>query len=262
MESQDFSQEDQPDSLSETLDEDDGLADSESDSVEDESPDDTDDRESADKPDSEPIAGRFASQEELVNAYLALEQKAQANFENDELRQRLQQLEQGAQSRRTQAEDEEFDRQLQAAYEKNPLETTNMMIKQAKMEHWKAMEARLQDYLSQLGGKLGLNDAFSRMLDIPSNAGMKPYGNQIQFLVTRVGLDPDAALQFVRSITETKDRGSDMRSAAARDIRNRSTVESPGPPRSDAAKDKELDRVLKETKTLEEMFEGLRKIRI
>jgi hypothetical protein len=151
---------------------------------------------------------------------------------------------------------------LQAAYENNPLETTDMMIKQAKMEHWNAMEARLKEFLTQLEGKLGFNDAFSRMLELPTNAALKPYTDQIRFLVTGMGLDPEAALQFVRSITETKDRGSDMRSAAAREIRNRSTVESAGPQGSEAGKDKDLDRVLKQSKTLEDMFEGLRKIRI
>ena len=66
MESQDYSQEDRPDALSESLEEVDRLTDSESDVFEDDSPYDRDAPESDGEPGSELIGGRFNASEITV----------------------------------------------------------------------------------------------------------------------------------------------------------------------------------------------------
>jgi hypothetical protein len=100
------------------------------------------------------------------------------------------------------------------------------------------------------------------MLNHPKAVHLKPHRSQIEFLVMEQGLDPVAAVATVASTDEARAQQTSRRSAAAKEIRTRSDVESGGEARSVKSKDHDLEQALTKAKTLDEMFANLRKLKV
>jgi hypothetical protein len=154
---------------------------------------------------------------------------------------------------------EEMLRAFEQMYEKNPMHATAWLIGQAKLDAVHEMEDKIAGVLRQ-------HRTFGRLMgkffSDPTYAHLAPYQDEMEFLIEDVGLNPSAAAKFIQAITARRDEAAARRSAAAKAVRNRSAVESDGAAGEPVDKEKDLDNVLKKSKTLDEMFAGLSKLRL
>ncbi len=246
--------------------EDEGLSEMDPDSPAPPTDEDLDAEQDPNEPESDLIGGRFASQEDLLNAYANLEQMigAERSAYRD-VRGRLEGLEDVLRTQQLRESDEVFSEQLREQFDKDPLETMQMMILESKKQHWDAMEQRLSGFSEAFqqsqAGNVGAQ-SLKEVLDDPRHAGLRPYAGQLEHLVTERGMRPDEAFDLLHSVEDSLIANFDRRTAAARDVRNSSTVESVGGSDDAGNSDGDLDRVLKKSKTLDEMFDGLSRIKL
>ena len=93
----------------------------------------------------------------------------------------------------------------------------------------------------------------------PANSRLRPYEQELEFLIRGKGFYPDEAADLLRSIENKRELTTKRRSAAAKEVRNRAAVESGGEINEPVDSDKEFYRLMKKAKTLDEMFAALRK---
>lgn len=200
------------------------------------------------------ILGRFESVEEMMEAFLRLEAKLEAM--NSQRPKKPAGAKAGAKrngTRNTQVE--EFWDDLGRAYQQDPLLTTHMMIVQANEDLMEEIESRLESAMEARSFKEELNE----IIDQPENSQLKAYKKHLEYLSLDKGLDPMDAVDFLMSIVG--DQSTGKRAIAAKNVRNQSTMEvGQGRRRPGQGAEGDFDKVLKKSKTLNEMFEGLRKI--
>jgi len=208
----------------------------------------------------EPPGAERASSGELLTVYKRLEQQlAEKAGEVDEYRRLLMQM--GADTRhlRRQADDESFLKEMREQYGKDPVSATRMMLKKNQQELWEAMEDRITSTLNEHREFKRLLDGF---LNEPANSNLRPYEQELEFLIRERGFYPKEAAELLKNIEVKREHSSRLKSAAAREIRNRSAVETDGEVGEPVDKDKEFYRVMKKARTLDDMFAGLRKLKL
>lgn len=206
------------------------------------------------------VGDEKASPGEIPAAYKRLEQQlAEKAGELDEYRRLLIQM--GADTRhlRRQSEEESFLREIREQYVKDPVAATGMMLKKGQQELWEAMEDRIASRLDEHREFKRLLDGF---LNEPANSGLRPYEQELEFLIRERGFYPKEAAALLRNIEGKREHSSRLKSAAAREVRNRSAVESDGEVGEPLDKDKEFYRVMKKARTLDDMFAGLRRLKL
>lgn len=201
--------------------------------------------------------GRVPDSEDDLNEMDKLA-KARRAAENNEYRRTLERLGRDTQMLLQQAEEEEFVREMRDVYRKDPVEATNRMIRRVQEGTWSALEARIGEAMQQEQEFGRLMDEF---FDNPQNSGLRTYRNELEFLIREKGLFPHEAADLIRTIRGKQDQSTKQRSAAASDIRKRSTVETAGEAGEPLDRDREFARAMKKAKTLEQMFAELRKIK-
>lgn len=197
--------------------------------------------------------------EELQAAYrLAEARMIEKTAETDRYQRMLDQLGQDTRMLLQQAGEEAFVREMRDAYQKDPVEATNRMIRRAQEEAWNAVETRIEEAIQQ-------QQLFGRLMDTffedPQNAGLQNYRSEIEFLIREKGLFPHEAAGLVRNISGKQDLTMRQRTAAANDVRKRSTVETSGEAGETLDRDREFSRAMKRAKNLEQMFAELHKIK-
>jgi len=219
--------------------------------------DDEDDE--ADEQDASKGGPGLASREELFAAYQKAErQLADKVREVEDYRQLLTQMGSDAQHLRMQMEEESFLKEIRDMYQRDPVAATQMMMLKSRQDLREEMEGRIADSLDEHREFNRLMDEF---LSRPENSGLKPFRQELEYLIKDKGLHVKEASELLRRIDEKRDRTSRMRSGAAREIRNRSAVETGGEMGEPVDKDKEFYRVMNKAKNLDEMFAGLRKLK-
>jgi hypothetical protein len=210
--------------------------------------------------DPENTLGGFQSSEELVQAYQTLENMVQEKArETEDLRQLLGHLEHQATAAMKGHQENAFLNHIRGVYDQDPVSATEMMIRKFQEDALNDFDSRMHQRLQQeQDHRRFMND----FLNHPSNAGLKPHENELESLIRDHGVPPHSAAEIIRNVESRKDRSSTRRSDAARAVRNRSMVESPGEVGEPVNKDQEFDRVLQKAKTLDEMFAGLRKLKL
>jgi hypothetical protein len=218
-----------------------------------------DDREDETADEENPF-GEFNSPEELLQAYRALEQLVHERAQEVEhLTIGLNEYGHHAKARFREAQEQVFLDKIRDVYDHDPVSATALMIK-------KFQEDALTDYDGRMQRQLQQHQDFNRFMNDffaqPENAELKPHRNEVEFLVREQGVPPETAAQVVRTVAGKNHNVSARREAAARAVRNRSMVENAGEVGEPTPKDREFDRILKTSKTLDEMFNGLGKIRL
>jgi len=222
-------------------------------------PADDEDR-GADETDADKSGPDFASREELLAAYQKAErQLADKVRETEDYRQLLMKMGSDTLHLRRQAEEESFLKEIREMYPRDPISATQMMLQKSRQDLWEEMEDRIAHSLTEHREFNRLMDEF---LSRPDNSGLKPFREELELLVRDKGLHVKEASDLLRRIDEKRDRAGRMRSAAAREIRNRSAVETGGEMGEPVDKDKEFYRVMKKAKNLDEMFAGLRRLKV
>ena len=198
--------------------------------------------------------------QQLRQAFQALEQLVHDKSRQvDQLVEALDHAQANVSTQTKDREEQDFLNQIRELYDQDPVSGTYHMIK-------KFQEDALNDYDSRMQQQLQDHSNHSRFMDDffadPANAELRAHRDELEFLIREQGLDPETAALIVRNIVGRGSHASAKRDAAARAVRNRSMVENAGEVGEPAKKDADFDRILKRSKTLDEMFDGLSKIRL
>lgn len=199
-----------------------------------------------------------ASEDHFLTGYKELEAQLAAKQREIAQYQRLIE-DMGSNSARMQeqAEKEAFLSQVRQSYEKDPVDAVRMMLDKAQGELWDAMEQRIGlAFDEQVRFKRLLGD----FLSDPQNTVLKPYEEEMEFLIREKRLPATEAADLLRRIDSKRLAARHMRSEAASRIRKRSAMENGGETRDTVDKDREFYRVMKKARTLDDMFAGLRKL--
>jgi hypothetical protein len=201
------------------------------------------------------LLGRFSSVEELMDAYLRLEEKLDSMAAKGRQPMKVRDSNPTPRPKPGTGMNEDFWEELGRAYEQDPLLTTHMMIIQAGEDLLDDIEKRLDEVLG--AGRLG--EELADILNQPENAALKNYRKHLEFLTIEKGMDPGDALEFLKTVIS--DQAPDKRAKAAKNVRKQSSMEVGHGRRAGAGPaDNDFEKVLKKSKTLNEMFDGLRKI--
>jgi hypothetical protein len=201
-----------------------------------------------------------ADREEILRAYknavLIAQQKSQ---EAERYRALLEHTNQERNVLSQRADDEAFIQEMRSAYQSDPVRATALMIRRAQEESLRSIDEMIDEALQEDRNFKKLLEEF---LSRPSNSGLKPYADELEFLIRDKGLHASEAAELLRKVEEKNDLALKRRSAAARDIRNRSSVESDGETNESRDDEKDFERTMKKAKNLDEMFAGLRKAKM
>lgn len=213
------------------------------------------DNEDADNPESE-----VESPEDLRQSFQTLEQLVHEKAKQvDQLLEALDEAKANANVHMRDNEEQDFLNRVRDVYDQDPVTATALMIKRFQ-------EDALNDYDGRMQQQLQNHRMHSRFMDEvlahPEHADLKPHRAELEFLIRDQGIDPETAAAIVRNIAGKSSSASARREAAARAVRNRSMVENAGEVGEPTKKDADFDRILKKSKTLDEMFHRLSKIRL
>lgn len=157
------------------------------------------------------------------------------------------------------ADDDVFTQSVRQQYEKDPVAAINTMINKAQAEVWQAVEKHIERaFRDRRQFKMVLQE----FLADPKNAGLKTHERFIEHLLLDKGVHPRDLGDLIRQVEATSGARSRLRAAAAKEVRNRAAVETGGEMGEPVDKDKEVDRLIKQSKTLDELFAGLRSLKI
>ncbi|AFM25982.1 hypothetical protein [Desulfomonile tiedjei] len=201
-----------------------------------------------------------ADREEILRAYknavLIAQQKSQ---EAERYRSLLEHANQEGNVLSQQADDDAFIQEMRSAYQSDPVRATALMIRRAQEESLRSIDEMIDEALQE---ERNFGKLLEEFLSRPSNSGLKPYADELEFLIRDKGLHANEAAELLRKVEEKNDLVLKRRSAAAQDIRNRSAVESDGETNESRDEEKDFERTMKKAKNLDEMFAGLRKRKI
>jgi hypothetical protein len=157
------------------------------------------------------------------------------------------------------ANDEAFMRQIRDYYDKDPFSATDAMIHKAQEDIMSLMEMRLAQTFHQ---ERHFGRALDDFLSDPANARLRPYSQELEFLIREKGLNSGEAAALLHSLEDKRESAARKRSAAAKEVRNRAAVETDGEIGEPLDVDRKLNQVIKKSKNLDEMFSGLRKLKL
>jgi hypothetical protein len=211
-------------------------------------------------PQDERADDNLPPRDELLDAYAQAKQMIEEKTrEADDLRNRLQAMGAETQSLLSKMEQAAFMRELHEAYQKDPVGATAMLVQHSRASMADEMEVRLSQAFRD---QRNFHRFMTLFLDDPSNARLKPYRHELETMILDNGMSPSDAAELILTIETQREKSAGKRSAAAREVRNRSAVETGGGASESVDRNRELERVLKKAKTLDEMFAGLRKLKM
>ncbi|MCA1961488.1 MAG: hypothetical protein LDL33_11910 [Desulfomonile sp.] len=149
--------------------------------------------------------------------------------------------------------------EFQEAFRSDPARAVLLLVSKAKSDTLQQVEAGVMRLMKE---QKHFTRAMEQFFGDPANAHLKPFREELEFLIDEMNFPPGLAAAFVQTIARRHDEAAAKRSAAARAVRNRAAVENDGEVGEPADRDRDLNRVLKKSRTLEEMFAGLSKIRM
>jgi hypothetical protein len=221
------------------------------------SSDGQDDDQTQESQDSEGSGDKFSSPDELLRAYETAESRTlEKTREAEEYRRILNQMGHDAGLLLRRADEEAFVREMRESFQKDPVAATAMMIKKFQEGSRQDIEARIEEAVRDQGEFRRL---FEEFLSDPANSRLRPYERELEYLIRSKGFYPNEATDLLASIENKRDLAVKRRSIAAKEVRNRAAVESGSEVNEPVDRDKEFYRLMKNAKTLDEMFKVLRK---
>ena len=149
-------------------------------------------------PDSAKIGDEFSSPEELMEAYKTAESRmAEKTREAEEYRRMLDQMGRDAGLVIHHAQEEAFIKEIRESFQKDPVAATAMMIKKFQEGSREDVEARIAEAVRDQGDFKRL---FEEFLNDPANSRLRPYEQELEFLIRGKGFFPDEAAELLRSV--------------------------------------------------------------
>lgn len=200
------------------------------------------------------------SKGELLEAY----QEAQRRYlekaeEADRYRQALEELGRDTQLLAQKADNEAFMSRVREYFATDPVGATEAMIKKSQQDLVSFIDMRIAQAIEE---HRNFGRLMTNLLNDPANARLKPYEAELEFLIRDKGLSPSEAVELLRALDTKRSTAGQKRAAIAKEIRNRSMLESDGEIGEPLDVDKEIDKILIKSKNLDEMFAGLRKLKL
>jgi hypothetical protein len=161
-----------------------------------------------------------------------------------------------AESRIRKTDEESFFKQVRESYQKDPVSAFRMMMERSRHELWEAFQDQLQ---LELRRDVQFRKTMGEVMAQPANGVLKPYADEMEFLAAEKGFDVNEAAELLRRLDQKARSVVRDKADAARRVRHRSTVESGGASSHPPDPDREFYRIIKKAKTLDDMFEGLRR---
>ncbi len=200
------------------------------------------------------------SEEEILEAFQdAQELIDEKEREIAELRRLIENRDTDADALIARTDQEMFMEELEDAFRSNPAYATFMLVQRAKEEAVDEMDRRMH---SALDDERYAAKFMRYFLSSPENAHMKPYEEELEYLIMERNMSPEEAVNLISALDDKRDLRSSRKDAAQKAVRNRSVLEGGTMEEEPTDKEKELDKVLKKTKTLDEMFAGLSKLKL
>jgi hypothetical protein len=202
----------------------------------------------------------FTSPRALMQAYRDAKMLAEEKSREAEMYRRIfEQSKLEKQQMTKKANDETFTGEMRTMFQADPLAATAIMIQRANDDLLEAVDDRIMNGLRE-------DREFKRLLgdflSNPAHSKLKPYEDELKFLIRDKGLHADEAAELLKKIADKGSKSSNRLSAVAKEIRNRSMVESDGEIGEPLDGEKEFERTMKKAKSLDEMFASLSKFRI
>ncbi len=155
------------------------------------------------------------------------------------------------------SDDESFMRDVRAMYHQDPLGATDAMLKRFQDNVFQEMERRLHDAVNH---NRHIEDSMSSLADDPNYSGLKPFREELEHLVRARGLNPREAADLINQVRRKNENAAKKISSMAKEVRNRSMVESEGEVGEPLNMEREFNNVVKKSKNLNQMFAGFRKM--
>ena len=95
------------------------------------------------------------------------------------------------------AQEEAFIREMRESFQKDPVAATAMMIKKFQEGSRESVEARIAEAVRDQGDFRRLFDEF---LNDPANSRLRPYEQELEFLIRGKGFFPEEAAELLRSV--------------------------------------------------------------
>lgn len=204
--------------------------------------------------------GESPSRAELLNAYKSIESRIAAmEAEAANYRRMLEQTGLDTQMLRRKADDDAFLQSLRSQYEADPLSAINKLVERSQGQLWQMVQTRIDRAFRE---NRQFKMLLQKFLDDPKNMDLKQHERYVEHLIRDRGVRPDEVAAMIRQIGADSSQKSRLRAAAAKEIRNQAAVETGSEMGEPVDKDKALDGVIKRAKTLDDLFAGLRKIKI
>ncbi len=160
-------------------------------------------------------------------------------------------------SKKQQADELAFVQNMRETFEKDPAQATSTMIRKAQEQLWQAFENRLNEEVRQ---KSALDSIMSRFSSDPAKARISNFRDEIEFLIRARGMDPEESVGLVQKIAEKFDEIGDRKKTALKKMRAESQFESSQNPAPTNDPDREFNKLMSQSKSLDEMFANLRKL--
>jgi hypothetical protein len=204
--------------------------------------------------------GEFSSVEELLQAYnnakALLQEKT---MEAESYRRDLEGIGSHGRLLAQHANEEHFMRQIRDYYDRDPFAATEAMIQKAQEDLMALMEMRIAQTFHQ---ERHFGRALDDFLSDPANARLRPYAQELEFLIREKGLNSDEAAALLHSLDDKHESVTRKRSAAAKEVRNLAAMDNEGEVGEPQDVDRKLNQVIKKSRNLDEMFAGLRKLKL
>ncbi len=160
-------------------------------------------------------------------------------------------------TKKRQASEEAFLKDMRESFGKDPAKAASMMIRKAQDQLWQAFENRLAEEAMQ---KTTLDRLMHRVSQNPETSSINNFRDEIEFLVRNKGMDPAESIELVEKMASKFKSMNDRKQAAISRMRSESQFESSqNSSRNDP--DQEFTRLMSQSRNLDEMFSNLRKIR-
>jgi hypothetical protein len=204
--------------------------------------------------------GGFSSSDELLEAYnKAMALLQEKTNEANRHRRDLEGMGNHGRLLAQQANDEVFTRQIRDYYDKDPFAATDAMIQKAQQDLIAFMEMKMAQTFHQ---EIHFGRALDDFLSDPANARLRPYAEELEYLIREKGLSSQEVAALLHNLEDKRESLAKKRSAAAKEVRNRAAVESEGEVGEPLDTERQLNHVIKKSKTLDEMFAGLRRLKL
>lgn len=192
------------------------------------------------------------SKEDLINAYKAAKEEA------DHYRKLLEATGRQVDNHSKLSDRAAFLEGVRGMFQRDPVAAMDEMIKRSQNEVLDVVESYVTGVLEK---EQTIERFLADFLNDPANMKLKPFKEELAFLIGKKGMNPGEAASVAHSILGKQENGISRKRAAAQAIRNKATVESDGEPGEPADEDADFAKVVKKAKNLQEMFAGLRKIK-